>query len=142
MNILLPVDESECSFKAVQFVADSIQWYKETPQIIVIHVDEIGTAVEKARKSLGDEAIDNYFKERAKIALEPAERLLQEKNIPYRAIYAGGDVAAQILAHADECKADMIVMGSRGQGAIAGLLMGSVANKVLATSTIPVTIIR
>ncbi len=142
MNILLPVDGSECSFRAVQFVADAVQWYKETPQIIVMHVDEIGTAVDAARARLGDEVVDNYFSERAKIALLPAERLLQEKNIPYRTIMAGGDIAGQIGAHADECKADMIVMGSRGQGAISGLLLGSVARKVLATTTIPVTVIR
>jgi nucleotide-binding universal stress UspA family protein len=141
-NIMLAVDGSECSLKAAHFLANLAQWYKEPPQIFIIHVDEMGTAAEGARRRLGNETVENYFNERAKIALQPAEMLFQEKGVPYRTIYAGGDVASQIRAHADECKADMIVMGSRGHGAVAGLLMGSVANKVLATTSLPVTIIR
>lgn len=142
MVVLLPVDGSECALKAVRFVADSANWFKETPQIIVIHVDEIGVAVEGARRRLGNEAINNYFQENAKTALEPAEQILQAKGIPYRTIYAGGDVAAQLRAHAKDCKVDMIVMGSHGKSAVAGLLLGSVTSKVLAMTTTPVMIVR
>jgi nucleotide-binding universal stress UspA family protein len=141
-NIMLAVDGSECSLKAAHFLANLAQWYREIPQIFVIHVDEMGTAAEGARRRLGNDAVENYFNEQAKIAMQPAETILQEKGIPYRAIYAGGDVAAQIRAHAEQCKADMIVMGSRGHGAVAGLLLGSVANKVLAITAIPVIIVR
>lgn len=141
-TIMLAVDGSECSLKATHFLANLAQWYKDPPDIVVIHVDEMGTAAEGARRSLGNEAVENYFNERAKIAIQPAEMLLQEKGIPFRTIYAGGDVATQIRAHAEECKADMIIMGSRGHGAVAGLLLGSVTNKVLASTSIPVIIIR
>jgi len=37
---------------------------------------------------------------------------------------------------------DMIVMGSHGHGALRGLMMGSVATKVIAATTVPVLIIR
>lgn len=142
MNLLLPVDGSDCSLKAVHFVANSVSWYKEMPNIVLIHVDDIGVAVEGSRNRMGNEAVDNYFRESAKIELEPAERLLKEKGIPYRTIYAGGDVAAQIRAHAEDSKIDMIVMGSHGKSAVAGMLMGSVTNKILATTSIPVIILR
>lgn len=142
MNILLPVDGSACSLKAVQFVADSTAWFKETPRIALVYVDELGVAVDSARKRLGDEAVENYFNETKKETLIPAERILQSKDISYDSIYAGGDAATQICAHASARQADMIVIGSRGQSAIAGLLMGSVTTKVLAMTTIPVTVIR
>lgn len=142
MNLLLPVDGSKCSLKAVRFVADSVNWFKEMPQIILIHVDDIGVAVESARRRLGNEAVDNYFRESAKDELQPAERILKEKGYSYRSIYAGGDVAAQICAHAKSCQIDMIVMGSHGKSAVAGLVLGSVTNKVLAMTSIPVIIIR
>lgn len=50
---------------------------------------------------------------------------------------ADGDAAPNILSAAEHEKADMIVMGSRGLGNVAGLLMGSVSHKVshLATCT-------
>ena len=36
----------------------------------------------------------------------------------------------------------MIVMGSHGHGAFAGVVIGSVTTKVLATATVPVLVIR
>jgi nucleotide-binding universal stress UspA family protein len=42
-----------------------------------------------------------------------------------------GDYADEILKAADEYKADMIVLGSRGLGTIRGAVLGSVSQKVL-----------
>jgi nucleotide-binding universal stress UspA family protein len=36
----------------------------------------------------------------------------------------------------------MIVMGTHGQGAVANLVMGSVATKVIAASKVPVLLLR
>lgn len=44
---------------------------------------------------------------------------------------AGGDPANEILATAREEKADIIAMGTRGLGAVKGLVMGSVSQKVV-----------
>ena len=41
-----------------------------------------------------------------------------------------GDAAAAILEVAEEEKADLIVIGSRGLGRLKSLLMGSVSQKV------------
>ena len=41
-----------------------------------------------------------------------------------------GDPATEILRYAREAEADTIVMGSRGRGRLAGLLLGSVSQKV------------
>lgn len=142
MKILLAVDGSACSEKAVNFVVNSMDWYAQPPEITLITVDEIGLGAERARATLGNEAVENYYREQRKNSLEPAEKILRGKNVTYKTIYAAGDVAGQIKAHAEECKADLIVMGSRGHGGIAGIVMGSVATKVLATSKIPIIVIR
>jgi nucleotide-binding universal stress UspA family protein len=53
-----------------------------------------------------------------------------------------GDPAEQILACADARQADLIALGSRGRGRLAGLLLGSVAQKVVALARCPVLVVH
>jgi nucleotide-binding universal stress UspA family protein len=53
-----------------------------------------------------------------------------------------GDPAREIAAYADSEDADMIVVGSRGHGAIASVLLGSVSRGVLRESKRPVLVVR
>jgi nucleotide-binding universal stress UspA family protein len=48
----------------------------------------------------------------------------------------------QILAQADAAQADLIVMGTHGQGTFKDAMMGSTARRVLRRSKIPVLVIR
>jgi nucleotide-binding universal stress UspA family protein len=53
-----------------------------------------------------------------------------------------GYSAREIVNDAIEVDADVIVMGSRGRGDIAGLLLGSTAHKVIHLSDRPVLVVR
>jgi nucleotide-binding universal stress UspA family protein len=50
--------------------------------------------------------------------------------------------AAAIVEYADEQRIDLIVMGTHGRGAVAHLLLGSVAEKVVRTAHCPVMTVR
>ena len=50
--------------------------------------------------------------------------------------------ARVILEHARDVEATMIVLGSRGLGALAGLLLGSVAHKIIQLASCPVLVVR
>lgn len=74
------------------------------------------------------------------------EAWLEERAAPMRAagldvavdVRAAGDVAKDVLQAATEHRADLIVVGSRGQNMVRGLFLGSVAREVLRLSTLPV----
>jgi nucleotide-binding universal stress UspA family protein len=53
-----------------------------------------------------------------------------------------GLAAREIVNDAIEVDADVIVMGSRGRGDLAGLLLGSTAHKVIHLSDRPVLVVR
>jgi nucleotide-binding universal stress UspA family protein len=55
---------------------------------------------------------------------------------------SAGDPAEEIIALATEWRADLIVLGRSGHGRLAGLLLGSVAQKILARAACPVLIVR
>lgn len=53
-----------------------------------------------------------------------------------------GDAAAEIVAAAESCKADTIVMGTHGRAGLPRFILGSVAESVLRTSPVPVCTVR
>ena len=71
--------------------------------------------LDNAKLSLGDETIETVLKE--------------------------GDYAENILQTAEELKADVIVLGTHSRKGLDKVLLGSVAEKVLRSSTIPLFII-
>ena len=53
-----------------------------------------------------------------------------------------GDVAPTIVEHANRTGCDMICMGTRGMTAMSGLVMGSVATRVLHLARVPVLLVK
>ena len=53
-----------------------------------------------------------------------------------------GHVAQEIVRCAKAGKFDLIALGAKGRGAIADLLLGAVAQRVLATAGLPVVLVK
>jgi len=145
MKILLAVDGSAFTIKAVKYLVDHLQWYKQAPMLHLLHVKlpvPSGLAITDAHAILGDDAIPAYYQKEAALVLAPAEKILRDHGIQFESNYRVGDIAHEIQQYASQQQMDMIVMGSHGHGALAGVILGSVATKVLAATHIPVLIVR
>ena len=65
-----------------------------------------------------------------------------QQSIPPLKAASTGQPAQEIIACAAAGKFDLIVLGSKGRSAMTDLLLGSVANRVVATATQPVAVIK
>lgn len=86
--------------------------------------------------------IAEHQRRNAEEALAPARALLDRLSVEARTYTAIGDPAAEIVAFANRHRCAGIVMGSRGHGRVAGLMLGSVAAKVIYQANRPVTIVK
>jgi nucleotide-binding universal stress UspA family protein len=75
-------------------------------------------------------------------ALLDAEEIAEEHSVRARSKVLCGNVADEIVTYADDLGADLTIVGSRGRGRIAEVLLGSVSRDVLAESRRPVVVVR
>jgi nucleotide-binding universal stress UspA family protein len=74
--------------------------------------------------------------------LVDAAAVAAEHGIVATTVLLLGNTVDEIVAYGDSHDVDLIVVGSRGHGAIAGALLGSVSRGILAESKRPVLIVR
>ncbi len=67
---------------------------------------------------------------------------LKRLNATYNVIIRIGHITDEIIKESNTGKYDLIVMGSKGRSIVNDFLIGSVAQRVLATTNIPLTFIK
>jgi nucleotide-binding universal stress UspA family protein len=136
-KILVAVDHSEISDRALDAARDLA--LLSEGEVWVLHMREREVAV-KTGVALSDESMDE-----ASAAVAAAVDKLTAAGVK-----AHGDVGTTLFGYAarnivDDAKehdVDVIVMGSRGRGDLAGLILGSTAHKVIHLADRPVLIVR
>lgn len=142
MKILLPVDGSLYSQKAVNFVLRLLVPHGR-PEI---HLLQVRPPIEawEVRRFLTAEEIANMQIHEGEEELQASRSLLEVAGIPYhyKVLVGDGQIAEAITRYAEEHGCDFIVMGTHGRTGLKHLLMGSVATAVVHHSTIPVMLVK
>lgn len=73
-----------------------------------------------------------------KEALKHVEDLARERGVAYEGVVAEGNPGSEIISYAESAKMDIIIMGAVGRTGLDKFLLGSVAEKVVRNSKIPV----
>jgi nucleotide-binding universal stress UspA family protein len=82
------------------------------------------------------------IKDRVMNYLEKAGDGLRDKGITVRTIVTSGNAADEILKTADQNKVDLIAMSTHGRSGLKRLAFGSITDKVMHGSRVPVLMVR
>lgn len=140
MKILLAVDGSECSTRAARQVVALARALRKHPTVLLVNVDP--PLMSSVAIRIGARETARLHAENADAALKAARTVLRRAGIAHREEKIIGDAGPAIAKFASSSKSDLIVMGSHGRTGIASLVLGSVANKVIASGTAPVLVVR
>jgi nucleotide-binding universal stress UspA family protein len=140
MKILIPVDGSAYSDAALDFVAARPFRDGDHPQIDLLNVQL--PVPPRAGRVVGADVVRAWHEANSQKVLKPARERLWRAGMDPAWMYRVGSPGLEIAKWADQHGTDLIVMGSHGYSAVKGLIFGSVAQKVLAWTTVPVLAVR
>jgi len=135
-RILLATDGSPHAEEALRFARDLA--LRHDSQVVVVH------AFEPVSIHLGEPWLNRVMACHISLGREVADlaaQELEEAGVDVIVEVLEGPPADAILRVADVRQCDLILMGSRGRGTLASLLLGSVTHRVLAHASVPVMIV-
>ena len=134
-TIVVAIDGSDCATRAVTVAGELALAF--AAEVVVVHLAETVAAWTLA--------VEAETPDEAWSLTDLAVRRLKDMGVSARGevhTTVRGAVAHRIVDVADAAGADLVVMGSRGLGDLSGLLLGSVAHKVLHQSKVPVLVVK
>jgi nucleotide-binding universal stress UspA family protein len=136
-NIVLAVDGSEYSHRAIEYAKSIAEHYEAN--LWLIHVFSHTTDL------LGYQDFEKLYAKRksaGQAVLDDTQKILGSTTFKVHQELIEGSEAEAILTIAEKHQVDLIVMGTRGFGAVKGLLVGSVSRKVIHLSICPVMVVH
>lgn len=147
-NILLAGDGSESSFRAAAFVARMMRLNPE----VRVTVLSVFPAAEKHSGEAGEQDLEFSFIMHDKLKetveknihdlAETYQDYFSEQGLEVSIEHRFGDPAERICRYAERRNFDLVAVGTRGLKGFEGLVLGSVAHKVVHLSKIPVLLVR
>lgn len=142
MKILVPVDGSPASLRALKFAIDHAK-ARAASSILVINVQNLGTlGLPEGAGLMPAEWIEQEEDRAGREILKEPQDLCEQAGISHAVRFQRGGVAETIDRVTRDEHVDHIIMGTRGLGGVRGLLLGSVATQVLHLVDVPVTFVK
>ena len=136
-HILLAADGSENSLRAAN---EAVKLAKCSPNSIVEIV--MVTDFDKSKQDiLHSQSAESLLLVR-KRKISNVEQLLKNEQLIYKVTFLKGSPGPEIVRYANEQKADLLVIGSRGLNGLQEMVLGSVSHKVMKRVNCPALIVK
>jgi nucleotide-binding universal stress UspA family protein len=140
MKILVPVDGSPAALRAAKEAIAMAR--RSRAELALVNVQPPMPIYGMVRAYLHEGQYKEACAALAEKALAPVVGLAKRAGVAHRAHVVYGDPGKAVADAARTLKCGSIVMGTRGQGAVGNLLLGSVATKVIHLAKVPVTLVK
>ena len=140
-RIVVPTDGSEGMGRVLAHAADLARVHGASLDFVYV----VNTAAfANLPMETSWEGVRESLREEGRAALEAAEAAVEEgaEEVSTERHTLEGGPAREIVTHAERTGADLVVMGTHGRGGINRILIGSVAERVVRTSNVPVLTVR
>ena len=138
-RILVPTDGSPGVERAIEHAIDLASAHGAALQAVyVVNTASFATLpMETSWEGMGD-----MLREDGASALQRVEEVADEAGVAAETHLLEGSPSREIVRFAEKASVDLIVMGTHGRGGIDRLLLGSVAERVVRSSEVPVLTVR
>ena len=136
-KILVPLDGSECSLRALEKAIEIAK--KFNGKITLISVYNVSSF------KVTPSQVFNYIIEIRKAGesiLEEATKIVKAEGIQVEKVVEEGHIVERIVNKARDENFDLIVLGAQGISKIKEILLGSVSQGVISHSTCPVLVVK
>ncbi len=143
LRVLVPFDGSAPALRAVSHAIAMKDTLRPPLEVLLINVQPGIPMLEMMRDGRPSvvHQLEEPLKAQGAQTLAPARLALEQASIENRSCVVIGEAAQLIVDYAKTYHCEMVVMGTHGLGAMARLLLGSVATKVLHLASIPVVLV-
>ncbi len=141
-SILVGVDGSECSLRALDFAAEEAALRGARLRIVCVwDMPEIGYAVSAYPEEVLEDVFEGIREEAEAIVAKARARAAELKpTLTVKTKVVKGHPGAILVREAKS--ADLVIVGNRGRGGVASLLLGSVSHHVVHLAQCPVVVVR
>lgn len=140
MKLLLAADGSAYTQKALDFIIAHKHILGAERELVVVHAQMPLPA--GFNVIMGFDKAQELHVIEAETVFKPVKKLLDEHAIKYRCLTGVGPIVQEIIDTAKTEHVHLIVMGTHGRDLVGRALMGSVAHRVVANSTVPMLLVK
>lgn len=131
-RIVVPTDGSDAAERAAEVALDLAEFVGAAVDVVYVIGRTVYDLEDAPRSIIG------LLRTGGENAMEAVEREARERGLTVRTRLLRGVPEAELLAYVDGTDADLLAMGTRGQGATDDRLLGSTTARVVRRATVPV----
>ncbi len=141
-RILVPLDGSLLAEEAVPVAADIARRSGAGLELALVHVS-MAAALAAAPVAVDFQELDRLqLEDEAAYLHRVTERVRDEWGLAVDTHHLAGPIVDTLAAHVRDAKVDLVVITTHGRGAVGRMWLGSVADGLVRTLTVPVLMLR